>query len=94
LWQTVQNSLPAAVIWFYLVLSPTTFVMYGWDKKAAKSNRRRIPENILHTLELLGGWPGALIAQQHFHHKSRKLSYQFVFWLCVITNCAILYLLF
>lgn len=91
LWLTVQNSLPAVVIWFYLVGSPITFVAYGIDKKAAKSNRRRIPEHILHSLELLGGWPGALIAQQHFHHKSRKLSYQIVFWLCVIINCGVIF---
>ena len=91
LWQTVQKVLPAAVIWFYLVVSPITFVVYGWDKSAAKSNRRRIPERILHSLELLGGWPGALIAQQHFHHKSRKLSYQIAFCLCVIINCAALF---
>jgi uncharacterized membrane protein YsdA (DUF1294 family)/cold shock CspA family protein len=94
LWQTVQNALPTAVIWFYLVASPITFVTYGWDKSAAKSDRRRIPENTLHFLELIGGWPGALIAQEHFHHKSRKLSYQFVYWLCVICNCVVLYLLF
>ncbi len=86
-WLTAQHTLPAAIIWFYLIASPITFIAYGWDKKAAKSNRRRIPEQTLHVLELLGGWPGAWIAQQHFHHKSRKLSYQFGFWLCVVINC-------
>jgi uncharacterized membrane protein YsdA (DUF1294 family) len=86
-WQTAQHALPAAIIWFYLIASPITFIAYGWDKKAAKSNRRRIPEQTLHLFELLGGWPGAWIAQQHFHHKSRKLSYQFGFWFCVVINC-------
>ncbi|WP_406565631.1 DUF1294 domain-containing protein [Marinobacter fonticola] len=32
------------------------------------------------------GWPGALLAQQVFRHKTRKGSYQFVFWLAVLTN--------
>ncbi|WP_337957137.1 DUF1294 domain-containing protein [Marinobacter sp.] len=29
--------------------------------------------------ELCCGWPGALMAQQVFHHKPRKVSYQFLF---------------
>ena len=32
------------------------------------------------------GWPGALMAQQVFRHKTRKGSYQFVFWLAVLAN--------
>ncbi|SJM91388.1 Cold-shock protein (fragment) [Crenothrix polyspora] len=43
----------------------------------------RIPEKSLHTLELLGGWPGALLAQRTLRHKNRKPSYQVVFWLIV-----------
>jgi len=35
---------------------------------------------------LLGGWPGALLAQQRFRHKTRKLSYQAVFWLIVLLH--------
>jgi uncharacterized membrane protein YsdA (DUF1294 family) len=38
---------------------------------------------VLHASELLGGWPGALVAQQVFRHKTRKLSYQSAFWLIV-----------
>ena len=32
-------------------------------------------------VELLGGWPGALLGQRRFRHKTRKRSYQLVFWL-------------
>ena len=38
---------------------------------------------LLHLLELLGGWPGGLIAQQVLRHKTRKLSYQVIFW-CIV----------
>ncbi|MFP5341147.1 MAG: DUF1294 domain-containing protein, partial [Gammaproteobacteria bacterium] len=38
--------------------------------------------------ELAGGWPGALVAQQVFRHKTRKLSYQLTFWLIVVLHQA------
>jgi len=37
---------------------------------------------------LLGGWPGALIAQGMFRHKSGKVAFLVPFWLSVIANCA------
>jgi uncharacterized membrane protein YsdA (DUF1294 family) len=37
-------------------------------------------------MELVGGWPGALLAQQVFRHKTRKLSYQVVFWTIVVLH--------
>ncbi len=40
----------------------------------------------LHLLELLGGWPGAFLAQQVFRHKTRKLSFQLVFWGIVLLH--------
>jgi uncharacterized membrane protein YsdA (DUF1294 family) len=35
-------------------------------------------------LELLGGWPGAFLAQRWLRHKCSKGSYQAVFWLIVL----------
>ncbi|RXK56769.1 DUF1294 domain-containing protein [Oleiharenicola lentus] len=60
-----------------------TFVAYWHDKRSAQAQGWRTPEGILHLLELLGGWPGALIAQRWFRHKTVKVSYQVVFWLIV-----------
>jgi uncharacterized membrane protein YsdA (DUF1294 family) len=54
------------------------------------NSRRRTPESTLHLLSVLGGWPGALVAQQMFRHKSRKLEFQIVFWLTVLLNCGVL----
>lgn len=47
----------------------------------------RTKESTLHTLALIGGWPGALIAQQLLRHKSRKNAFQFMFWTTVVLNC-------
>jgi heme/copper-type cytochrome/quinol oxidase subunit 3 len=39
-------------------------------------------------LSLVGGWPGALVAQQKLRHKSQKQSFRIVFWITVLLNCA------
>lgn len=71
-------------------MSVIAFVAYAVDKAAAQRGRWRTPENILHFWSLLGGWPGALVAQKVFHHKNRKLSFQVVFWITVLINCGFL----
>lgn len=75
------------VIAWYLLLSLITLAFYGVDKfRAARSSRRpasRVPERTLHSLELVGGWPGALVAQQLFRHKRAKPAYMRIFWIIV-----------
>jgi uncharacterized membrane protein YsdA (DUF1294 family) len=82
--------LPAWVIFIYLVMSFLTFSLYRSDKLRAGTKARRTPEATLHKFELLGGWPGALIAQQYFRHKSSKQSFQLEFWFMVLLNMIIL----
>lgn len=84
------NTLPLIVVLTYFVMSMLAFFAYGLDKSAARTSRSRTPENTLHMLELLGGWPGALIAQGIFRHKTSKLSYQITFWLAVAVNLGVL----
>ena len=78
--------IPPIVAWVYAGMSLIAFLAYGLDKSAARTNRWRIQESTLHLFEFLGGWPGALIAQGSFHHKTRKLSFQIAFWLVVALN--------
>lgn len=85
-----NRSLPVVILGVYAALSIVTFFTYAWDKLAANRNWRRVPEANLHGLELLGGWPGGLIAQIVLRHKNRKRSYQLVFWLLVSANCGAL----
>jgi uncharacterized membrane protein YsdA (DUF1294 family)/cold shock CspA family protein len=67
----------------YPLVSLFSFCQYWLDKQHAQKGRWRTPENSLHIAELLGGWPGALVAQQVFRHKTRKASFQLVFWATV-----------
>ena len=72
----------------YGVASLVTYVVYAIDKNAARKGAWRIPEAQLHLLALIGGWPGAMAAQQIVRHKSKKPSFRFVFWITVILNSA------
>jgi uncharacterized membrane protein YsdA (DUF1294 family) len=67
-----------------LVVSALSYWTYSRDKRRASEGESRISEAQLHLWELLGGWPGAWIAQRRLRHKCSKGSYQFVFWLIVL----------
>ena len=69
-------------------LSLFTFLMYWKDKSAARKQRSRVPEANLHIAALLGGWPGAWMAQHIFRHKTVKSSFRIIFWLTVVCNLA------
>jgi len=84
------SKLPTAVIGLYAFMSLMAIAMYARDKSAARDRTRRTPENTLHLVAVFGGWPGALVAQDLFRHKSSKASFQVVFWLTVVVNCGAL----
>jgi uncharacterized membrane protein YsdA (DUF1294 family) len=70
----------------YALASLASFGAYAMDKSAAHSRSRRIPERTLLLLGLAGGWPGALLAQRMFRHKTAKTAFQVKFWLSVAAN--------
>ena len=70
------------------ILSLVAFVAYGFDKRRAQASGRRLPEHTLHLLALFGGWPGGLLGQRIFRHKTQKFGFRFVFWLCVTLHLA------
>lgn len=80
----------ASVLLIYAVASAVAFVMYALDKKAARADRWRIPEINMHVIALAGGWPGALLAQRTFRHKTRKPGFQMLFKATVLVNIAAL----
>jgi uncharacterized membrane protein YsdA (DUF1294 family)/cold shock CspA family protein len=72
----------------YLTASLLTFCVYAFDKSAAMNRRWRTSESTLHALSFAGGWPGALIAQRLFFHKSKKASFQDTFRFIVVLHLA------
>jgi uncharacterized membrane protein YsdA (DUF1294 family) len=72
----------------YVVTSALAYAAYARDKASARSGGRRIPERRLHALELLGGWPGALLARRILRHKTRKAGYSAVLGLIAVLHLA------
>jgi len=78
-----RGQLPVSLLAWLAAANIITLACYLHDKTAAQRGHRRIPESTLHALELAGGWPGALLAQRRFRHKTTKASYRVAFWTVV-----------
>ena len=89
--EQLTQSIIVIVVGWYLAWSIFTFFMFAADKRAARHGRRRVPEDRLHLLELLGGFPGAILAIILLRHKSRKASFLIVTALASLANLAILF---
>ncbi|MFZ6870946.1 DUF1294 domain-containing protein [Undibacterium sp. Di27W] len=71
----------------YVCMSVVTLIMYALDKAASKRRDARISERTLLLCGLACGWPGAMLAQQWFRHKTIKTSFRLAFAVTVIFNC-------
>ena len=58
------------LVWL-AVINLLTFLVYGADKRRARTGKWRVPEKTLFLLPLLGGSIGALLGMRVFHHKTK-----------------------
>ena len=86
-WLIATGKLHFAIMPLYALASIAAFLAYGNDKGNAERHKRRTPEVELHLISIIGGWPGAWIAQRVFRHKSKKTEFQVTFVATVIINC-------
>tara|TARA_R110002020_G_scaffold309301_1_gene525146 strand:+ start:299608 stop:300234 length:627 start_codon:yes stop_codon:yes gene_type:complete len=76
---------------WYIIYGEASFaclVGYWIDKNAAIQKNWRVSETILLLIGLVGGWPGAIVAQEVFRHKTRKGTFRYLFWMTVAINMA------
>ena len=73
------------ILWL-LLINVLTLATYGADKMAARRAMRRVPEATLLVFGLIGGWPGAIIGQQLFRHKTQKQPFKTYFIVSVIVS--------
>ncbi|MGY3571858.1 DUF1294 domain-containing protein [Vibrio sp. SCSIO 43135] len=77
---------PVIILLYYLMASAVTYSLYGYDKTAEATGGWRVPETLLHVISVMGGWPGAILAQSILQHKSRVPVFMFIFWLTLLIN--------
>jgi uncharacterized membrane protein YsdA (DUF1294 family)/cold shock CspA family protein len=66
---------PAWLGSFYPVAGLISAVLYSADKRQAARNEERIPEVVLHAVDLAGGIMGGLLAQHLIRHKTAKSDF-------------------
>jgi uncharacterized membrane protein YsdA (DUF1294 family) len=77
---------PRFIAGYLILISAVTYLFYRHDKNRAATGGWRTPESTLHLAELLGGWPGAFLAQRILRHKISKTSYQVKYSLIVVLH--------
>ncbi len=77
------------ILGWYAIAGLATFVAFAWDKRRAVRGVHRIPESTLHTFEMLGGWPGALLAITLLRHKNRKPAFLVLTAIIIVLHAAV-----
>lgn len=88
-WNLIIGRLPMWTLPLLAVGSALAFVMYNIDKRRAQRDARRTPEAELLAISAVG-WPGALVAQQLFRHKSSKRAFYTAFRVIAMLEAAAL----
>lgn len=82
------------IILYLLVINLVTFFIFAYDKLIAGGTRRRISERMLWFLSLIGGSVGALLSMHWFRHKTKKLSFQAVLAIVIMSQIILVWALF
>ncbi len=83
---TLSGSLSGIILLFILIMNAMSYWMYAQDKEAARQGQRRVPEQTLHVLSSLGGWPAAWLAQQKLRHKTQKQPFRNIYFATIVFN--------
>lgn len=73
----------------YIGFNLFVFLVYWWDKEAARHGGWRIRESTLLLLALLGGGGGAISAQRLLRHKTRKEPFRSILLSIVILQAGL-----
>ncbi|CAM9093224.1 DUF1294 domain-containing protein [Acinetobacter bereziniae] len=83
---SISGLLNGMILLFVSIINVMTYWFYSQDKEAAQINQRRVPENTLHILAFLGGWPAAWLAQQRLRHKTQKQPFRKIYFCTIVFN--------
>lgn len=85
-----MGKLSWSIVGWYALIGAVTYLVYAKDKEAAQKGTWRTPESTLHLLSILGGWVGAMMAQNYLRHKTKKPEFRLAYYLTVLVNLAVL----
>lgn len=75
------------MVWGVVALiNLATFLIWGWDKRCARLDRRRVPEKTLLGWAFATGWIGAWVGVSTFRHKTKKWSFRWRLMLLTLVN--------
>lgn len=83
---TLAGLLDGMFLLFISLMNAASYWFYMQDKEAAQLNKQRVPENTLHILAFLGGWPAAWLAQQRLRHKTQKQPFRKIYFCTIALN--------
>jgi len=83
---TLGGLLSGLVLLLVSLMNALSYWLYAQDKEAAQLGNCRIPENTLHLVAFLGGWPAAWLAQQKLRHKTQKQPFRQIYFCTIAFN--------
>ena len=82
-----------ALLYYLIVITIVTFLVYGIDKWKAKQGSWRISEASLLILAVIGGSIGALLGMKVWHHKTMHKKFKYGLPLILLVQIALIYLI-
>ena len=81
-----------ALLYYLIVITVVTFLVYGIDKWKAKQGSWRISETTLLILAVIGGSIGALLGMKVWHHKTMHKKFKYGLPLILLAQIALIFL--
>ena len=82
------------ILYIWLIgVNLALFLVMGADKRAAKRRSRRVPENSLLALAVLGGSVGGILGMLIFRHKTRHPAFYVGYPAILLVELALTYFL-
>ncbi len=78
---------------YAVVINLVSFIIMGWDKRAAIKDQFRISESTLFILAIIGGSIGSLLGMKIWHHKIRKIKFLIGMPLVLLLQIVLLFLI-
>ena len=82
-----------ALLYYLIVITIVTFLVYGIDKWKAKQGSWRISEVSLLILAVIGGCIGALLGMKIWHHKTMHKKFKYGLPMILLAQIALIYLI-